>query len=38
MKGTDFFPPKTSIQTILDKSPWDSTAISMFFCHFPVSS
>ena len=30
------FPPKTRIQTILDKSPWDSTAIFIFFCHFSV--
>ena len=24
--------------TILDKSPWDITAIFIFFCHFSVSS
>ena len=24
--------------TILDKRPWDSTAIFIFFCHFPVPS
>ena len=27
---------KTRIQTILDKSPWDSTAIFIFFCYFSV--
>ena len=37
MKTTDFF-LKTGIQTILDKSPWDSTAIFIFFCHFSVPS
>ena len=26
------------IATILDKSPWDSTAIFIFFCHFSVPS
>ena len=25
-------------QTILDKSPWDNTAIFIFFCHFSVPS
>ena len=29
---------KTRIQTILDKSPWDSTAIFIFFCYFSVPS
>ena len=29
---------KTRIQTILDKSPWDSTAIFIFFCYFSVLS
>ena len=29
---------KTRIQTILDKRPWDSTAIFIFFCYFSVSS
>ena len=24
--------------TILDKRPWDSTAIFIFFCHFSVPS
>ena len=24
------------IQTILDKSPWDSTAIFIIFCHFMI--
>ena len=24
--------------TILDKSPWDSTAIFLFFCYFSVPS
>ena len=26
------------LPTILDKSPWDSTAIFIFFCHFSVPS
>ena len=30
MKKTYFFSPKTGIQTMLDKSPWDSTAICIF--------
>ena len=29
---------KTRIQTILDKHPWDSTAIFIFFCYFSVPS
>ena len=29
---------KTRIQTILDKSPWDNTAIFIFFCYFSVPS
>ena len=29
---------QTYTSTILDKSPWDSTAIFIFFCHFSVSS
>ena len=29
---------KTRIQTILDKSPWDSTAIFIFFCYLSVPS
>ena len=32
------FSPQTRIQTILDKSPWDSTAVFIFFCHFSVPS
>ena len=32
------FFPKTGIQTILDKSPWDSTAICIFLRHFFVPS
>ena len=32
------FFPKTRIQTILDKSPWDSIAIFIFFCQFSVPS
>ena len=31
MKKTDLIFPQTMIQTILDKSPWDSTAIFIFF-------
>ena len=31
------FYPKTRIQTIMDKSPWDTNAISIFFCHFWVA-
>ena len=26
------------VSTILDKSPWDGTAIFIFFCHFLVTS
>ena len=37
MKKTDF-PPQNQDSTILDKSPWDSTAIFIFFCHFSVRS
>ena len=33
VKKTDFF-KKTRIETILDKSPWDSTAIFIFFLLF----
>ena len=29
---------KTRIQTMLDKSPWDSTGIFIFFCYFSVLS
>ena len=29
---------KNSFSTILDKRPWDSTAIYMFFSHFSVPS
>ena len=29
---------KTRIQTMLDKSPWDSTRIFLFFCYFTVPS
>ena len=29
---------KTRIQTMLDKSPWDSTAIFILFCYFSVPS
>ena len=29
---------KTRIQTMLDKSPWDSTRIFIFFCYFSVPS
>ena len=35
------FPSRTCpdfITTILDKSPWDSTAIFIFFCYFSVPS
>ena len=32
------FFPKTGIQTILDESPWESTAIYIFLCHFSVPS
>ena len=35
VKKTDCF-KKTRIETILDKSPWDSTAIFIFFCYFSV--
>ena len=28
----------TLLTTSLDKSPWDSTAIFIFFCHFSVPS
>ena len=28
-----FFPPKTMILTIMNKSPWDSNAIFIFFCY-----
>ena len=31
------FYPKTRIQTIMDKSPWDTNAIFIFFCHFRVA-
>ena len=31
------FNPKTRIQTIMDKSPWDTNAIFIFFCHFWVA-
>ena len=27
-----------TVSTILDKSPWDCTAIFIFFCHFSVPS
>ena len=37
MKKTDFS-PQNQDSTILDKSPWDSTAIFIFFCHFSVRS
>ena len=40
VKKTDFF-KKTRIETILDKSPWDSTAIFIFFsviCRFPLKT
>ena len=32
------FSPKTRIQTIMEKRPWDSTAILIFFCHLSVPS
>ena len=38
IKKTYFFFPKTGIQTILDESPWESTAICIFLCHFSVPS
>ena len=28
----------TGITTIMDKSPWDSNAIFIFYCHFWVPS
>ena len=28
----------TGITTIMDKSPWDSPAVFIFFCHFSVPS
>ena len=37
MKKIDFS-PQNQDSTMLDKSPWDSTAIFIFFCHFSVRS
>ena len=30
--------PISGLTTSLDKSPWDNTAIFIFFCHFSVPS
>ena len=37
-KENILFFPKTGIQTILGESPWESTAIYIFLCHFSVPS
>ena len=38
MTGMSRMPGLTGITTIMDKSPWDSNAIFIFYCHFWVPS
>ena len=38
MTGMSRMTGLTGITTIMDKSPWDSNAIFIFYCHFWVPS